>query len=141
VRSLRREMQIIFQDPYGSLNPRMTVGDMLEEPLMLHGLAKGRQRARVLELLGLVGLSPEHAKRYPHEFSGGQRPADRNCARARGRAAADRLRRAGVGARCFDPGAGDQSAAGPAAPVPALPTVFIAHDLAVVKHIAIARRR
>src|SRR5919109_4229703 len=60
IRSLRREMQIIFQDPYGSLNPRMTVGDMLEEPLKLHGLYR---RDRVSELLGLVGLAPDHAQR------------------------------------------------------------------------------
>src|SRR5436309_11634860 len=73
VRSLRREMQIIFQDPYGSLNPRMTVRDMLAEPLALHGLAKGKQPERVAELFRLVGLPPEHAGRYPHEFSGGQR--------------------------------------------------------------------
>ena len=73
MRSLRREMQIIFQDPYGSLNPRMTVGAMLEEPLRLHGLQRGKERQRVSELLGLVGLAPQHAARYPHEFSGGQR--------------------------------------------------------------------
>ena len=73
MRSLRRELQVIFQDPYGSLNPRMTVGDMLEEPLRLHGLHRGKERARVTELLGLVGLAPGHAQRYPHEFSGGQR--------------------------------------------------------------------
>jgi oligopeptide transport system ATP-binding protein len=73
IRSLRREMQIIFQDPYGSLNPRMTVGAMLEEPLRLHGLHSGSEKRRVHELLGLVGLAPEHAQRYPHEFSGGQR--------------------------------------------------------------------
>jgi ABC-type uncharacterized transport system YnjBCD ATPase subunit len=74
MRSLRREMQVIFQDPYGSLNPRMTVGDMLEEPLKLHKLAVGRERSRVTELLGLVGLAPEHASRYPHEFSGPAAP-------------------------------------------------------------------
>src|SRR5947208_9944322 len=73
MRSLRSEMQVIFQDPYGSLNPRMTVGDMLSEALHLHGLHAGRERQRVIELLGLVGLAPEHASRYPHEFSGGQR--------------------------------------------------------------------
>ena len=73
IRSLRREMQIIFQDPYASLNPRMTVGDMLAEPLTLHGLHQKNPRNRVAELLGLVGLSPDHASRYPHEFSGGQR--------------------------------------------------------------------
>jgi oligopeptide/dipeptide ABC transporter ATP-binding protein len=98
MRALRREMQIIFQDPYGSLNPRMTVGAMLEEPILVHGLdseddvktspnesnnsrggrvtitpARRRARRKVADLLNLVGLSPEHASRYPHEFSGGQR--------------------------------------------------------------------
>jgi oligopeptide/dipeptide ABC transporter ATP-binding protein len=101
MRGLRREMQIIFQDPYGSLNPRMTIGAMLEEPILVHGIgsqnqsnevpadsassrgpdqssptpprARRRARERVAELLTLVGLSPEHASRYPHEFSGGQR--------------------------------------------------------------------
>jgi oligopeptide/dipeptide ABC transporter ATP-binding protein len=74
LRSLRRELQIVFQDPYSSLNPRLTVGSMLEEPLEIHGLARGAAaRERVAELLTLVGLSPDHARRYPHEFSGGQR--------------------------------------------------------------------
>ncbi|HMK68821.1 MAG TPA: ATP-binding cassette domain-containing protein, partial [Stellaceae bacterium] len=74
VRGLRRTMQIVFQDPYASLNPRMTVGQIVGEPLRLHGLAEGAGlKARVEELLGFVGLSPHHARRYPHEFSGGQR--------------------------------------------------------------------
>ena len=75
MRARRQRMQVIFQDPYASLNPRMTVGAMLGEPLMLHGLAKteAARRARVGELLELVGLRPDHARRYPHEFSGGQR--------------------------------------------------------------------
>jgi oligopeptide transport system ATP-binding protein len=74
VRKLRKEMQIIFQDPYASLNPRMTVGDIISEPLKIHGLATGKDaEARVQELLRLVGLQPYHANRYPHEFSGGQR--------------------------------------------------------------------
>jgi len=74
LRSLRREMQIVFQDPYSSLNPRLTIGSMLAEPLAIHGLARGAAaRERVAELLTLVGMSPDHARRYPHEFSGGQR--------------------------------------------------------------------
>jgi peptide/nickel transport system ATP-binding protein len=75
IRPLRRRMQMIFQDPYASLNPRMTVGQILAGPLRLHGLAHGaaEARARVGELLNLVGLPPEAAARFPHEFSGGQR--------------------------------------------------------------------
>jgi oligopeptide transport system ATP-binding protein len=74
VRKLRKEMQIIFQDPYASLNPRMTVGDIIAEPLAIHNIARGRAaEARVQELLRLVGLQPYHANRFPHEFSGGQR--------------------------------------------------------------------
>ncbi|HAI85909.1 MAG TPA: oligopeptide ABC transporter ATP-binding protein OppF [Firmicutes bacterium] len=73
--SLRRRMQMIFQDPYASLNPRMTVGDIVGEPIDIHGLAGSKQErlAMVHELLHTVGLSPEHATRFPHEFSGGQR--------------------------------------------------------------------
>ncbi|MEJ2678603.1 MAG: ATP-binding cassette domain-containing protein, partial [Gemmatimonadota bacterium] len=74
LRALRRRAQIVFQDPYGSLNPRMTVGDAIGEALRVYGLAaRGSVGARVRELLGLVGLREEHAGRYPHEFSGGQR--------------------------------------------------------------------
>ena len=75
VRSLRRRMQMIFQDPYGSLNPRMTVGGIVGEPLKVHGLYASRRqrRDRVGELLTRVGLEPAHVRRYPHEFSGGQR--------------------------------------------------------------------
>ncbi len=70
----RREFQIIFQDPFSSLNPRMTVESMLSEPIRIHGLAKGKAiRERVVELLESVGLQAEHLSRYPHEFSGGQR--------------------------------------------------------------------
>jgi oligopeptide transport system ATP-binding protein len=74
IRKLRKEMQIIFQDPYASLNPRMNVGDIVSEPLRIHKIATGKAAdARVQELLKLVGLQPYHANRYPHEFSGGQR--------------------------------------------------------------------
>ena len=70
----RRRMQMIFQDPYASLNPRMTVADIVGEPLSIHSIASGRERQeRIYELLDTVGLGKDHASRYPHEFSGGQR--------------------------------------------------------------------
>src|ERR671912_1437347 len=69
---VRRNMQIVFQDPYASLNPRMTVGNIIAEPLKTHKV-EGDRKKRVQELLEVVGLSPEHYNRYPHEFSGGQR--------------------------------------------------------------------
>ncbi|HVG98066.1 MAG TPA: ATP-binding cassette domain-containing protein, partial [Chloroflexota bacterium] len=74
LRKMRRQVQMIFQDPYASLNPRMTVGSINGEPLDIHGLARGRDKQqRVEELLRVVGLNPYFANRYPHEFSGGQR--------------------------------------------------------------------
>jgi peptide/nickel transport system ATP-binding protein/oligopeptide transport system ATP-binding protein len=74
LKALRREMQIIFQDPYASLNPRMTIGDTVEEPLRVHGIGTRRERKdQVAYLLQKVGLSPDVMSRYPHEFSGGQR--------------------------------------------------------------------
>lgn len=75
LRELRKHMQIIFQDPYASLNPRMTIGSILEEPLIIHNLYnnEAERKIRVRELIDLVGLRPEHLSRYPHEFSGGQR--------------------------------------------------------------------
>jgi oligopeptide/dipeptide ABC transporter ATP-binding protein len=74
MRALRREMQIVFQDPFGSLNPRMSVGEIIEEPLAIHHIGNSRERQqRVRELLEVVGLAAYHIRRYPHEFSGGQR--------------------------------------------------------------------
>jgi oligopeptide transport system ATP-binding protein len=75
MRPIRRRMQMVYQDPYGSLNPRMKVADIVGEPLVVHGLADDRDRyaARVADLLRMVGLLPDMAERYPHEFSGGQR--------------------------------------------------------------------
>jgi oligopeptide transport system ATP-binding protein len=75
LRKMRRKMQMIFQDPYASLNPRMTVGEIIGEPLLIHGISKNKKDAEVevQKLLKLVGLNPSYTNRYPHEFSGGQR--------------------------------------------------------------------
>jgi peptide/nickel transport system ATP-binding protein/oligopeptide transport system ATP-binding protein len=135
MRSKRRSMQIIFQDPYASLNPRMTVLQTLAEPLALYGLAPGREKERVAELLGLVGLAAQHAQRYPHEFSGGQR---QRIGIARALAVEPRL------IVCDEPvSALDVSIQAQVINLLmdlqqrlGLSYVFIAHDLAVVKHIA-----
>ena len=137
MRARRRRLQIIFQDPYASLNPRMTVGAMLGEPLWLHRLvgSEKQRSARVSELLELVGLRPDHARRYPHEFSGGQR---QRIAIARALAVEPRLIVADEPVSALDVSIQAQviNLMKELQQRFGLAYIFISHDLAVVKHIA-----
>ena len=136
LRAFRRQAQIIFQDPYASLNPRMTVGQILSEPLALHNLVpQAGRRARVQEILTLVGLEPRFARRYPHEFSGGQR---QRIAIARALAVEPKLIICDEPVSALDVSIRSQilNLLRDLQQRLGLSYIFVSHDLAVVKHIA-----
>jgi len=135
LREVRTEMAMIFQDPYSSLNPRMTVSDIIGKPLAIHKIAKGKDRSeRIVELMTLVGLSKEHLYRYPHEFSGGQK---QRIGIARALAVNPKLIVADEAVAALDVSvrAGVLNLMKDLQKNLGLTYIFISHDLSVVKHI------
>jgi oligopeptide transport system ATP-binding protein len=135
LRPLRRQMQMVFQDPYASLNPRKRVGALIGDPLVIHGQSRSNAKRRVQELMDVVGLAPEHYNRYPHEFSGGQR---QRIGVARALALNPRLIVADEPVSALDVSIQAQvvNLLDDLQDEFSLTYVFIAHDLGVVRHVS-----